>query len=1261
MSGSRRTQEQWESLVSGWQRSGLSRRAYCDRHGVSSGSLRRWEDFFAQRNVNALTPPPELPVQATFADSGSPVPISDEFTELADLAEKAQELSRQLELVTKRAGIALSFSQSAARSASQAFEGDLAETIPFGEPMIAPVIQPQTTAADTAKRVETPLTDSDGIPPEQPPQLDALPADVPPPETLKQSVETRALSAPAQAPRSSSGTSTHPVVVSPASRKDTRATPAQPSRRAEAKAKGTRSAAAAIKVDPTAVRLHTITPDSAAAPASKPANMPVGVQVTAPAPVAPNAAESSIDPEASLTREQWRALAGGWLLSGMSQGDYCAKHGISVESLRHWREVFEQERKAVPRAKKPKPSLSGATDTASVPVPASQPPEPAMPIAVAPRRPDPAPAGVKGDAHKTALPPAASITAHEPLTKDTTELSKPPKVLPKSPKKAKHSQTLDPAPLNGSSTAVLEPVQPIAVNGKTAHSATVVASASTPSVRAKSGDIRVRATIPNADALSQPNAKPKPEPVGAPAKAVKADKAAELVEPLLTREQWRALAGGWLLSGLSQSDYCAHHGISIENLRHWREVFAQERAAKPKPAKTASKDRLETPPEPADQGSPVAVQSALPYATAAGVNDLVSMALEAPVPERISTAASPAPVPTTPLNDALTIQAEAAEEVSVYLDESSPASASVLESTLASANITDEPSIEPLPGTPPMRVDPQPLRVQPESVTEMQRTRDQWRAVAANWMLSGLTQRDYCERNGISLDSFQHWWELFARESSAPETPAQRIREKARSLTGTIGPLGELAGQSLPPPVEVTRLDRSPAAPVTSPETSPSTSPSAPAESPRQVTLHLTPEEAIAPIDHVSFPWEQSDAVEAVASQTMAAGSRWGRWRGEDSEEAAKQAQRSDHGPWSLGTSVTSASVVDLPGASDWAESAPATPPTSDPVESDPVDPGPMRSPDRATAGAPEPALDNPEKPDVGRKLHQWLAAVKGWLRRVASGTVERVAAVNVPRKPVKPELQSPAQAYQSGSASASAEGSPVYTHTRRITLDPEYLRDHRVITDFGFGEAAQSYKILRTQVLQRARSNGWRTLGVTATRQGHGKTLTALNLAISLANEVNQTVLLADLDLRRPSLSGYLCAEKLNGISDYLIGRYDISEILINPGIKRLVILPGNEPLINSSEQLSSPRMVQLVEELKMRYPDRIVLFDLPPLLMGDDVMAFAPNLDALILVLEEGKTTREELRRAYELLEGQNILGTVLNKSVYNLGAPGYGGESY
>jgi len=236
-----------------------------------------------------------------------------------------------------------------------------------------------------------------------------------------------------------------------------------------------------------------------------------------------------------------------------------------------------------------------------------------------------------------------------------------------------------------------------------------------------------------------------------------------------------------------------------------------------------------------------------------------------------------------------------------------------------------------------------------------------------------------------------------------------------------------------------------------------------------------------------------------------------------------------------------------------------------------------------------------------------------------------------------------------------------VYTKTKQITLDPTWLREHNVFIDQATGAGESAYKVLRTRVLQRLRANGWKTLGITSTRQGDGKTLTSLNLAISLAQDANQTVLLADLDLRRPSLLSYLTPEPMPGISDVLSGREDLSEVLVNPGIERLVILPGHEALTDSSEQLAGPRMVQMVEELKTRYPDRIVLFDLPPVFVGDDVMAFAPNLDALMLVLEEGKTTSEELRAAFELLEGHHIIGTVLNKSIHNVGPPGYGHYGY
>ena len=223
------------------------------------------------------------------------------------------------------------------------------------------------------------------------------------------------------------------------------------------------------------------------------------------------------------------------------------------------------------------------------------------------------------------------------------------------------------------------------------------------------------------------------------------------------------------------------------------------------------------------------------------------------------------------------------------------------------------------------------------------------------------------------------------------------------------------------------------------------------------------------------------------------------------------------------------------------------------------------------------------------------------------------------------------------------------YTQTRKVSLYPGWLRQNRIVTADVVDGYARAYKVLRTQVSQRMRSQGWRTLGVTSAGPREGKTLTAINLSISLALEANQTVLLVDTDLRQPSVHTYFGFDVEFGLRDHLVDGTPIEQILVNPEIRRLVILPGGAPLGNSSETLSSPVMLRLVQELKRRYPSRLVVFDLPPLLTTDDVLAFAPYIDAALLVVEEGKTLRDDAERAAELLQAtnHNLIGTVLNKS--------------
>lgn len=239
-----------------------------------------------------------------------------------------------------------------------------------------------------------------------------------------------------------------------------------------------------------------------------------------------------------------------------------------------------------------------------------------------------------------------------------------------------------------------------------------------------------------------------------------------------------------------------------------------------------------------------------------------------------------------------------------------------------------------------------------------------------------------------------------------------------------------------------------------------------------------------------------------------------------------------------------------------------------------------------------------------------------------------------------------------SATSSTGRAGAPVRP------LDPERLRTQRIINGDDDDPILRTFRLLRTHVLRQLRANQWQTLGVTSPTDGNGKTLTAINLCISLAREVNQAVLLVDLDLLRPSVGRVLYGEQLPGIGAYLDGDKEIAELLINPGIERLLVLPGDRSYASSSEMLTAPRMRSLVETLKAEHPRRIVVFDLPPILAGDDVMAFSPQLDALLLVVEEGCTETDELRSAYELVHEHPILGTVLNKSRDRAASHGYSG---
>jgi protein-tyrosine kinase len=231
----------------------------------------------------------------------------------------------------------------------------------------------------------------------------------------------------------------------------------------------------------------------------------------------------------------------------------------------------------------------------------------------------------------------------------------------------------------------------------------------------------------------------------------------------------------------------------------------------------------------------------------------------------------------------------------------------------------------------------------------------------------------------------------------------------------------------------------------------------------------------------------------------------------------------------------------------------------------------------------------------------------------------------------------------------------PVDTsHAQRfqpVTLDKAVLHDNFVLPQLQDAGALRAYKILRTRVLRRLEANQWRSFALTGVTAGEGKTLTAINLAIALAQDVNTWVALVDLDLQRPRIAEYLGLRSTHGekgLSDYLQGDATFENIVYAPSdIERLAIIPNFTPLLNASETLTSPRMGELMQALEAETPRRILIFDMPPVLAADDVLAFAPQIDGLLLVVAEGTTDRNQLTRAKEVLAEMNLLGVVLNRS--------------
>lgn len=228
------------------------------------------------------------------------------------------------------------------------------------------------------------------------------------------------------------------------------------------------------------------------------------------------------------------------------------------------------------------------------------------------------------------------------------------------------------------------------------------------------------------------------------------------------------------------------------------------------------------------------------------------------------------------------------------------------------------------------------------------------------------------------------------------------------------------------------------------------------------------------------------------------------------------------------------------------------------------------------------------------------------------------------------------------------------YSKTRVERVDRGLLKRNKILSLFKQNQTTDQVDILRTQVLAKLGEIGGNSILVTSAHSGEGKSFTSINLGVSIAQQLERTVLIVDTDLRNPwkhhadFASDFWGLHTEVGLADYLMEKVEIEDVLINPGIDKLTILPAGRPMSNSAELLGSKRMEQFIEDVKNRYgSDRICIFDSPALLRCTDPLVFAHLFDGILLVVEAEKTTAKDIQKVIRLLEGKPVIGTVFNKS--------------
>jgi Mrp family chromosome partitioning ATPase len=235
-----------------------------------------------------------------------------------------------------------------------------------------------------------------------------------------------------------------------------------------------------------------------------------------------------------------------------------------------------------------------------------------------------------------------------------------------------------------------------------------------------------------------------------------------------------------------------------------------------------------------------------------------------------------------------------------------------------------------------------------------------------------------------------------------------------------------------------------------------------------------------------------------------------------------------------------------------------------------------------------------------------------------------------------------------------TADRSPGH-RAKEVRLSAQHLEANRIVAFGGTVENGRYYDMLRTQVLQEMDKKSWQYLALTSPTAGCGKTLTACNLAMSIARLPERSVLLVDLDLRKPTIAKYLGLGSTVGILDVLEGGHSLSSVVVEArlGPNSFLVVPGTVSTPKSSEWMASQTMGAVLQTIKREFRSSIVIFDLPPLLLGDEVISILPRMDATMLIASIGTTSVADIRECQKHLQSTSVVRVIANKVTDKVGS--------